>query len=102
MPPAAPATGDPGRGRGAERGERPQVGEKEADAGETGELAVGGTGGGGGVQRGGTELCRGPDKAWKYPDGGALLSLARFLPASLTKLSLCASSKWCNAGSIGF
>lgn len=30
----------------------------------------------GGGWCGGTELCGGPDKAWKYPDGGALLSLA--------------------------
>lgn len=68
--------GTRGWGGGAEPGERPQVGEKEADAGETGEPVVGGTGGGGGMRRGGTELCGGPDKAWKYPDGGALLSLA--------------------------
>lgn len=75
MPPAAPVTGDPGRGRGAGGGEQSQVGEREADAGETGEPVVGGTGRGRG-ERGGTELCGGPDKAWKYPDGGALLSLA--------------------------
>lgn len=43
--------------------------------GRQGGTRWGSTGSGGGVRRRGTELC-GPDKAWKYPDGGALLSLA--------------------------
>lgn len=52
----------------------PQVGEREADAGEKGEPVAGRP-----------RSAGGPAKAGKHPDAGTLLSLALFLPASLTK-----------------